>query len=65
MIGDGRLDRLSIGFLARDWSRRVARGRNLKRIELREVSLVTAPMLRQWWFGVPWDAITTRARRTV
>lgn len=45
MIGAGRLDGLSIGFVARDWSPRVLRGRELKEIELREISLVSAPML--------------------
>ena len=45
MIGDGGLDGLSIGFVARDWSPRVMRGRDLKEIELREISLVSAPML--------------------
>jgi HK97 family phage prohead protease len=65
MIGDGTLDGLSIGFVARDWSPRVVRGRELKRIELREISLVSAPMLAGARFGVPGDAITTRARRAV
>lgn len=65
MIADGSLDGLSIGFVARDWSPRVARGRELKRIELREISLVTAPMLPAARFGVPGDVITTRARRAV
>ena len=45
MIGSGGLDGLSIGFVARDWSPRVVRGRELKEIELREISLVSAPML--------------------
>jgi uncharacterized protein len=45
MIGEGGLDGLSIGFVARDWSPRVIRGRDLKEIELREISLVSAPML--------------------
>jgi HK97 family phage prohead protease len=45
MIGDGGLDGLSIGFVARDWSPRVRRGRELKEIELREISLVAEPML--------------------
>jgi HK97 family phage prohead protease len=65
MIGDGTLDGLSIGFVARDWTPRVVRGRELKRIELREISLVTAPMLREARFSVPGDAITTRARRAI
>jgi HK97 family phage prohead protease len=63
MIGDGALDGLSIGFVARDWSPRVVRGRELKRIELREISLVSEPMLPGARFGVPGDAITTRAIR--
>ncbi len=44
MIGEGELSGLSIGFVARNWSPR-GRGRDLKEIELREVSLVTSPML--------------------
>ena len=63
MIGDGRLDGLSIGFVARDWSLRVARGRELKRIDLREISLVAEPMLPAARFAVPGGLITTRARR--
>ncbi len=50
LIGEGRLSGLSIGFIARDWSPRVGRasgrmGRELREIELREISLVTSPML--------------------
>lgn len=45
MIGEEALGGLSIGFLARDWSPRVGGGRDLKAIELREVSLVASPML--------------------
>jgi HK97 family phage prohead protease len=45
LIGERTLSGLSIGFIARDWSPRVARGRELREIELREISLVTAPML--------------------
>ena len=45
MIAGGGLNGLSIGFVARDWSPRVVRGRELKEIELREISLVSAPML--------------------
>jgi HK97 family phage prohead protease len=45
MIAEGRLDGLSIGFIARDWTPRVSRGRKLREIELREISLVTQPML--------------------
>jgi uncharacterized protein len=63
MISDGSLDGLSIGFVARDWSPRVTRGRELKRIELREISLVTAPMLAGARFVLAGEPITTRARR--
>jgi uncharacterized protein len=45
LIADGKLNGLSIGFIARDWSPRASRGRELREIELREVSLVTSPML--------------------
>lgn len=45
MIAREGLDGLSIGFVARDWSPRVTRGRELKEVELREISLVAAPML--------------------
>ena len=45
MIADKALDGLSIGFVARDWSPRAVRGRELREIELREISLVTSPML--------------------
>jgi len=45
LIGEGKLGGLSIGFIARDWSPRPSRGRELREIELREVSLVTSPML--------------------
>ena len=62
-FSDGSLDGLSIGFVARDWSPRVARGRELKRIELREISLVTAPMLAGARFVLAGEPITTRARR--
>jgi hypothetical protein len=51
LIGDGTLSGLSIGFVARDWSPRVSRGRDLKEIELREISLVTSPMLPGARFG--------------
>jgi len=44
MAGDGEMSGLSIGFIARDWSPRRERGRELKAIELREVSLVSEPM---------------------
>ena len=45
LVSDGTLNGLSIGFIARDWSPRASRGRELREIELREVSLVTSPML--------------------
>ena len=45
MIAARTMSGLSIGFIARDWSPRVARGRELREIELREISLVTSPML--------------------
>ncbi len=53
LIGNGELDGLSIGFVARDWSPRVSRGRDLREIELREISLVTSPMLPGARFGIP------------
>lgn len=43
LIEENRLDGLSIGFIARDWSPRPG-GRDLKAIELREISLVATPM---------------------
>ncbi len=43
--GTGAMGGLSIGFIARDWSPRRERGRELRAIELREISLVTEPML--------------------
>ena len=55
LIGDGTMDGLSIGFLARDWSPRVRRGRDLKEIELREISLVTSPMLSGARFAAAGD----------
>jgi len=45
-IRDGRLNGLSIGFIARDWTPRVAQGRELREIDLREISLVASPMLQ-------------------
>jgi HK97 family phage prohead protease len=45
LIGEEKLSGLSIGFVARDWSPRVRIGRDLREIELREISLVTSPML--------------------
>jgi uncharacterized protein len=53
LIGDGELSGLSIGFIARDWSPRASsnRGRDLREIELREISLVSSPMLPGARFG--------------
>lgn len=62
MIGDRQLSGLSIGFVARDWSPRVSRGRDLKEIELREISLVTSPMLPGAQFAVAGAAITSGVR---
>lgn len=45
LIHDGRMNGLSIGFIARDWAPRPFRGRDLRQIELREISLVSSPML--------------------
>jgi uncharacterized protein len=45
LIHDGTMTGLSIGFVARDWAARRDRGRDLREIELREVSLVSSPML--------------------
>jgi HK97 family phage prohead protease len=45
LIRDKVLGGLSIGFIARDWSPRSVRGRELRVLELTEVSLVTSPML--------------------
>ncbi len=44
LMADGSVDGLSIGFIARDWSPRVGGGRELREVELREVSLVDSPM---------------------
>ncbi|MBI1360935.1 MAG: HK97 family phage prohead protease [Alphaproteobacteria bacterium] len=44
MIAEQGLDGLSIGFIARDWRPRIGGGRELREIELREVSLVSTPM---------------------
>ena len=45
LIWQKRLDGLSIGFVARDWRPRIGGGRELRELDLREVSLVAAPML--------------------
>lgn len=60
MIAGGGLDGLSIGFVARDWSPRVLRGRELKEIELREISLVSAPMLPGARFAAAGEPIKSR-----
>lgn len=64
MIGAGQLSGLSIGFIARDWSPRVGRGRDLKEIELREISLVASPMLPGARFAAAGAAITSGVRAT-
>lgn len=45
-IREGRLSGLSIGFIAREWAPRAARGRELREVDLREISLVASPMLQ-------------------
>jgi HK97 family phage prohead protease len=45
LIGKGRLDGLSIGFIAREWRPKGGGGRELIDLDLREISLVAAPML--------------------
>jgi Escherichia/Staphylococcus phage prohead protease len=52
LISEGDLSGLSIGFIARTWAPRPGRGRDLKEIDLREVSLVTSPMLPGARFGL-------------
>jgi HK97 family phage prohead protease len=52
MARDGKMSGLSIGFIARDWSPRPELGRDLKLIELREISLVSEPMLPPARFAV-------------
>jgi HK97 family phage prohead protease len=59
LMGGGLLDGLSIGFIARDLTPRVGRGRDLKVLELREISLVTSPMLP----GARFSAITPSSDR--
>jgi HK97 family phage prohead protease len=55
-MASGALDGLSIGFVAREWSPRPGGGRDLRVIELKEISLVAAPMLPGARFQVlsPW-----------
>ena len=63
MIGEGRLSGLSIGFIARDWTPRVTRGRELREIDLREVSLVATPMLESARFAAVGGRAAIAARR--
>jgi uncharacterized protein len=54
LMEGGRLDGLSIGFVARRYRPRMGRaGRDLLDIDLREVSLVTTPMLSGARFHAP------------
>ena len=53
LIHDGTMNGLSIGFIARDWAPRRDKGRELREIELREVSLVSSPMLPGARFETP------------
>ena len=53
LIHDGTMNGLSIGFVARNWTPRREGGRELREIELREVSLVSSPMLPGARFEVP------------
>lgn len=57
MARAGKMSGLSIGFIARDWSPRRDRGRDLKAIELREISLVSEPMAPAARFMVLTSAI--------
>lgn len=60
------MDGLSIGFIARDWSPRAGRGRELREIELREISLVTSPMLPGAKFAAAGRApVSVRGREAV
>lgn len=62
LIADGAMDGLSIGFVARDWSPRAGRGRELREIELREISLVTSPMLPAARFAAAGALVGVRGR---
>ena len=53
LIGEGTMVGLSIGFVATGWSLRVSRCRDLREMELREISLVTSPMLPGASFSAP------------
>jgi uncharacterized protein len=59
LIDDQALTGLSIGFIASDWAARPGRGRELRIVELREISLVSRPMLPQARFA----ALTTALRK--
>ena len=61
LIAGNGLDGLSIGFITRDWRPRVGGGRELREIELREVSLVSMPMAS----GARFRAIAAPARQIV
>lgn len=63
LIGAGRLSGLSIGFMARDWSPRVTRGRELREIDLREISLVAMPMLESARLAIVGGPAALAARR--
>lgn len=61
LVREDGMGGLSIGFVARDWSPRVVRGRDLRELELREVSLVVSPMLPGAGFSVMVSAADARA----
>jgi hypothetical protein len=61
LIHDGTMNGLSIGFIARDWAPRREKGRELREIELREVSLVRSPMLPGARFAAPGLAMGRKA----
>lgn len=63
LIGADRLSGLSIGFIARDWSPRVTRGRELREIDLREISLVATPMLESARFAAVGGLAALAAKR--
>lgn len=61
MAGNGEMSGLSIGFIAREWSAKRERGRDLKAIELREISLVSEPMAPAARFRVLTSALRSAA----
>lgn len=65
MVQDGGLDGLSIGFIARDWAPRRVRGRDLREVELREISLVVSPMLPAARFTISGGGAVLDVRRAV